>query len=87
LVCKHTFINSAARFARRQDFKILSYFFVLTQKSSKKVKPDEIFAAKLRLFFATQYKPLCSCIAYLSLRYKNRLVCYAKISKGIFLVC
>jgi hypothetical protein len=30
------FDGLAARFARRQAFKILSYFFVLTQKSSKK---------------------------------------------------
>jgi hypothetical protein len=30
------FDDLAARFARRRTFKIVSYFFVLTQKSSKK---------------------------------------------------
>jgi hypothetical protein len=42
----------AARFARRPAIKNKNSFLLsFTQKSSKKVKPDEFFAAKLRLFF------------------------------------
>lgn len=42
-----------------------TFFCLETKESNKeKFKSVEIFAAKLRLFFAAQHKPLRSCIAY-----------------------